>query len=220
MAAESGRSKRTRMLQRLLDSLFSLGFLKLVWDAIRFGWKRLYPERVTASIYIAYTAAAPATELEKKTFLVVRNGTGKPITIDMFIWETDSWHRCVRARRMHNLVLSKPIIDAPAKGTMQRGFSYAPGNLFFEGTGYFGVRLSTGTQVWVATRRWRRAFAEFKRDFRIGEITRKLLYQSSSKTTGARSSRLTAPQRAPRLRADLNFTRAKGESEVEQRELI
>jgi hypothetical protein len=87
------------------------------------------------------------------------------VRVDMFVWESDFWHRYVRARNMHKIVLDKTIVDVPQKSAMRQAFTYAPGDLFYEDTNYFGLRLATGKIAWVPTRHWKRAFREFQNDF-------------------------------------------------------
>jgi hypothetical protein len=152
-------------VQRILDTVFSLGFIKLVWDASGYLWRKVYRERVTADLDIAYRPPKLGSALEKCVFLIVRNGTDQPVTADMFIWESHFWHRYIRARKMHKIVLDKSIVTVPPKSAMRQGLSYVPGNIFYEGTNYFGLRLTAGKIVWVPTRHWRRAFREFQRDF-------------------------------------------------------
>lgn len=159
----SSTARLTRKVNELRDTVLNLGFVKLVWDVLRYFWKRFYRERISVDLDIAYHPAG--AELEKRVFLKITNGTNNAVKADMFIWESDFWHRYIHSRKMHKIVLTEPIVTVPAKSAMRQAFAYVPGNLFYSDTNYFGLRLTTGMIRWVPTRHWRRAFREFRKDF-------------------------------------------------------
>lgn len=152
-------------MNELRDTVLNLGFIKLVWDVIRYFWKRFYRERISVDLDIAYRAPKAGAELEKWIFLKITNGTNDTVKADMFIWESDFGYRYIRLRKMHKIVLTEPVVTVPAKSAMRRALAYTPGNLFYPDTKYFGLRLTTGKICWVPTRHWRRAFQEFRKDF-------------------------------------------------------
>src|ERR1041385_9137899 len=151
------------MRERFIEIVLSLGFFKLLLGGAKFGWNRLYKNRVTLNFCIAYSAAPSPWPLEKFAYLVIRNNTDKDVAADMLLWDETILRR--RRARRAKLVIPKPLVRVPAHKAIQQAFIYQPGNIIDPRHKSFGIRLTDGRLVWVSQRRWRRAVSEFKRDF-------------------------------------------------------
>jgi hypothetical protein len=160
--AASGSIENT-MAGRLLDIIFSLGFLKLLCDGFRFLWNRVYNKRVTVDLYVAYVPAGPG--LEKRAFLVLRNDTDRDIRVNTVIYENSFWHRRIRYRKAPRIIPPEPLVDVPAYKAIQKAIAYEPNNFIDPHGRYFGVQLAGGKIIWVRARQMRRVLAEYRKDF-------------------------------------------------------
>lgn len=152
------------MTEKLLQIVFSFGFLKWVWDGAWYVWNKAYRNRITADLYVAYYKPDSNGDLEKSCFLVVRNGTDKNVVVSGFVME-DNWRARVFGRPSDKpFVAERELMTVPAGKGMQMTFSWMPANLIGPHR-YFGVLLRNGAKVWVPTKRWKRVLREYKLDF-------------------------------------------------------
>ena len=133
----------------------------IVWT-----YKKLFRERVTVNMYIAYKIPEDKDilPLEKQIYLVVSNRTAHTVTWTMMVWEDTLWRRFFGRYRpiVHS---ERKIMEIPPGKAGMVEVSYLENNFISPTAKFFGIRTQNRKTYWLSRKKWKRVQKEYIRDF-------------------------------------------------------